>query len=233
MMKKMKPLMLAIILLSCFSPSRQLIAQEEEKEPTTFNFGIAIVPQYAFASTMRFDFDFTLKNNNVITVAPMFSFARHSSLLFSSQNDSYDYYNHKNYPQDIALTGGGLKLTLRHFFGDFKQNSGLYLGGGLHYRYSHVTYKMEGWQNSTIDGDDYMTYGYADEEEDFNQVGVDFLLGYQMYLRDNIYGDFFAGWGFRMSDSNDENDNYWSETVFDIGYSGYTPLAGIRLGIFF
>ena len=219
------------MLLTCLSFFTKVIAQEEEEK--TFNFAVAIVPQYAFASTMRLDFDFKLKKNNVLTVAPMFSFARHSSLLFSNQNNSYDYYYEDNYPQDIALTGGGLKLTLRHFFGDFNRNSGMYLGGGLHYRYSHVEYVVEDWQTSTVDGDNYLSYGYTDKEDNFNQVGIDFLLGYQMYFMDNIYGDFFAGWGLRISDSDDATDEYWSETVFDLAYSGYTPLAGLRLGIFF
>ncbi|MDA3853798.1 MAG: hypothetical protein PF444_06110, partial [Bacteroidales bacterium] len=177
---------LLLLLLACLMPSTVITAQEEESEK--FEFAIAIVPQYAFASTMRLDFDFTLKNNNVLTLAPMFSFARHSSLLFSSQNDSYYYSDNESYPQDIALTGGGLKVTLRHFFGDFNMNSGMYLGGGLHYRYSNVKYKVEDWQASIIDGDDYITYGYTEKEENFNQVGLDFIVGYQMYFMDNVYG---------------------------------------------
>lgn len=210
--------------------SLNVCAQDEEVK--VFDLGVAIVPQYAFASTMRIDFDLTLKKNNVLTIAPMFSFARHSSLLFSN-NNSYDYYYEDDYPQDISLTGAGLKLTLRHFFGDFDKNTGMYLGGGLHYRYSHVEYKVDGTYTYSEDGDTYITYGMIDKEENFNQVGLDFLLGYQMYFIDNIYGDFFAGWGFRMSDADDSSDEFWSETVFDIAYSGYTPLAGIRLGIFF
>lgn len=222
---------LIYILLFAFLLPSALLAQEEEAR--FYDFGVAIVPQYAFASTMRFDFDFTIKNNNVVTVAPMFSFARHSSLLFPGQDDSYYYEYEENYPQDIALTGGGLKVTLRHFFGDFNMNTGIYLGGGLHYRYSHVEYKVEDFINTTVDGDAYISYGLVDKEENFNQVGVDFIFGYQMSFFDNMYGDLFAGWGFRMSDSDDASDDYWSETVFDIAYSGYTPLAGIRLGIFF
>lgn len=221
---------LLIYILFFMTFSTNICAQEEEKQ--VFDLGVAIVPQYGFASTMRVDFDITLKNNNVLTIAPMFSFARHSSLLFPDQ-DTYYYYDEETYPQDISLTGGGLKLTLRHFFGDFDRNSGMYLGGGLHYRYSHVEYQVLGWNSNVVDGDNYMNYEYIDKEDSFNQVGLDFLLGYQMFFVDNIYGDFFAGWGFRISDDDDTSDEYWSETVFDIGYSGYTPLAGIRLGIFF
>jgi len=221
-------LLLFILIILFITPLTALLAQSEEKED--FDFGVAIVPQYAFDNTMRLDFDFTLQNNNVLTVAPMFSFARHASLLSSDDNYYADPYFYDFYPQDISLTGAGLKLVLRHFFGDFNMNSGLYLGGGLHYRYSHVKYEVA--DEASFDAASFEVDVY-DKEEDFNQFGIDFTIGYQMYIMDNIYGDVFAGWGFRMSDTNDDTEDYWSETVFDLAYSGYTPLAGLRLGIFF
>lgn len=225
-------LFIFLLIFSFLIPSALTVAQDSEEDE--FDFGVAIMPQYAFASTMRFDFDFTLKNKNVLTVAPLFSFARNSSLLFSGENSTYyddDYYE-DDYPQDISLTGGGVKLVFRHFFGDFINNSGAYVGGGLHYRYSHVKYKINDWMNTTEDGDEYIVYGTTSNRDDFNQFGVDFLLGYQLLLGDNIFGDVFAGWGFRISDS-DSEDTYWNETIFDLAYSGYTPLVGFRLGLFF
>ena len=227
-------LLLYILLLSSFAHPAKLCAQDKNKEATNFDFGLAIMPQYAFANTMRLDLDMTLKNKNVLTISTMFSFARHSSSFFSNDDDYYDYYYDDEHPQNIALTGAGLKLTLRHFFGDFNNNSGLYLGGGLHYRYSHVEYKVADWAELTEDGNNYLSYGLTEKEENFNQFGIDFILGYQMYLTDNIYGDIFGGWGLRISDFSDgKNEDYWSETVFDLAYSGYIPLLGFRLGIFF
>ena len=185
---------------------------------------------------MRIDVDITLKNNNVLTLSPMFSFARNASLIFSNSSDSYDsYYYSETYPKNIALTGGGLKVQVRHFFGDFNHNTGLYAGAGLHYKYSHVSYNKEDWVDYTEDGFNYIRYGDQRFENTFNQGGLDVIFGYQMYLLDNIYGDFFAGWGFRLSDYKNtlNEDHYWGETIFDLGYSGYIPLMGLRFGVFF
>lgn len=205
-----------------------------DKEQENFGWAVAMLPQYAIVSTMRIDFDRTIGHNNVITLSPMFSFARNSSLLFPNSDDYY-YDNATQYPENISLTGGGLKFTFRHFFGDFNLNSGLYLGGGLHYRFSHVEYQEEGWIAHETNGDSYLHYEMIDKEEDFNQVGVDVILGYQIYLIDNIFLDVFGGWGIRISDYDTERGevNHWGETIFDIGYSGYTPLMGLRLGVFF
>ncbi len=227
----MKKLILTIVLCVVFSAS--LSAQEKEQ----FKFGVAAVPQYAFASTMRVDFDITVKHKNVITIAPMFSLARHSSLLFLEDNYSYDYaydYYDDDYPKDVSLIGGGLKVTWRHFFGDFHRNTGLYAGVGLHYRYSHVEYTVNSWMEIEKNGNQYITYGSAAKEDNFNQGGFDFICGYQMYFFDNLYGDLFGGWGFRISDYNEKgSNNHWGETIFDFAYSGYTPLIGLRLGVFF
>ena len=57
--------------------------------PILAQYGIAILPQYAIASTMRLDFDIALKKTNVLTLSPMFSFARNSSLLFPNNSNNY------------------------------------------------------------------------------------------------------------------------------------------------
>lgn len=224
---------LALLLI----PMGKILASDADTTMTKqYKVGVAIVPQYAITGTMRMDIDITLKNNNVLTLSPMFSFARNSSLLFANSGSAYDsYYYDDVYPQNIALTGGGLKVKIRHFFGDFNRNSGLYAGGGLHYRYSHVSYTQEDWVGYVEDGFNYMAYGDDKLKKSFNQGGLDVIFGYQLYLLDNIYGDFFAGWGFRLSDYDEVTgeDNYWSETIFDLGYSGYTPLMGLRIGVLF
>ncbi len=228
----MKYLLLFILL---YSSSVLLTAQNDSSNVDSYKLGVAIMPQYAIVGTMRLDVDITLKKHNVLTISPMFSFARNSSLLMTSSYDSYDsYYQTDNYPENISLTGGGMKVTLRHFFGDFYLNSGFYAGAGLHYRYSHVDYTKAGWEPITEDGYDYLVYGDVDLKHDFNQGGLDVIFGYQLYLVDNIYGDIFAGWGFRLSDFDEKpNDDDWNETIFDFGYSGYTPLFGMRIGVLF
>ena len=217
--------------------SVQLKAEEEAQKKETFKFGVAILPQYAIANTMRMDFDLTLKNHNVLTISPLFSFARHSSLLFSNNESYYDGYSNydtNDNPENISLTGGGVKLTLRHFFSDFNRNTGMYFGAGLHYKYSHISYEKKDWI-SEASSLPLIHYGLETYTKNFNQGGLDFIIGYQMYLLDNIYGDLFVGWGFRLSDfNNDDNeDDYWGETIFDVGYTGYTPLLGLRFGVFF
>lgn len=168
----------------------------------------------------------------------MFSFARNSSLLFSDNSNNYSYYDseyEENYPQNISLTGIGFKAMYRHFFGTFENNTGPYAGIGGHYRFSHVEYETQDWVSGSLDGIPTIRRGMRDSEQDIHQGGLDILFGYQLYLVDNLFLDLYGGWGFRLSDfdSDDDDDNYWGETIFDIGYSGYTPLLGMRLGLFF
>jgi len=229
-------LIIGLFLLPLFAWAQAEDQTLSKQEAKVFDFGIAIVPQYAFGSTMRVDFDMTLNEQNTLTISPLFSFARNSSLMFSG-GDSYDYnyyYEDTQYPEDISLTGGGLKLMWRHFFGLFNQNTGIYMGAGTHYRYSSVTYSLQDWETYIEDGLEYQVLRDLEKRDHFNQMGVDFILGYQLYLTDHIYGDVYAGWGFRISDfDEDESDDFWSETIFDPAYTGYTPLLGLRMGVFF
>lgn len=225
-----KTCIITLLTSICFS----IFAQTLPEENVHYEWGIATVPQYAIASTVRIDFDKTLRNNNVLTIAPMFSYAQNSSLLFNSNSDSYSAYYDSEYPEDVTLIGGGGKLNFRHFFGRFHRNTGLYLGAGLHYRFSHIEYSERAWAQETVDDADYYHYKMVDKEQNFNQVGFDCMIGYQVHLLDKIFLDVFTGWGLRISDHDAESGetDYWGETIYDIAYSGYTPLWGLRLGVF-
>lgn len=224
-----------ILLIAFILPYSTIVAQENNNE--TFKIGIALVPQYAITNTMRLDVDITLKNKNVITLSPMFSYARHSSLLFSYDDDYYyyddDYYYDSNEPENISLTGGGLKATFRHFFGSFDQNRGPYIGGGLHYRYSYVEYEIDDWVDFIDENGDYITYSTVTKNDNFNQFGADFIIGYQFSLAEHLYGDIYGGWGIRLSDFDEkQSDSNWDDSIYDVAYAGYLPLIGLRIGIF-
>lgn len=229
----MRKLLTILVLLLCTASA---FAKTSSEENEALAWGIFILPQYAASKSMRVDFDKVLNNNSVITLSPMFSFARNSSLLFGNSDDSYGYYDEDfTEPQDISITGGGVKFMIRHFFGDFKKNSGLYFGGGVHYKYSHIEYDQKTWVEQTSNGDNYIHYEDARLEQKIHQFGFDVILGYQLYMVDNIFIDVYGGWGLRLSNYDEYNTNidYWGETIFDAGYKGYLPLLGLRLGLYF
>lgn len=197
-----------------------LASTAQEKKSMTGDFAIALVPQYAIYNGIRLDFDFKIKPNQVLTLAPMFNYAYKSEIY---------------YPDATNYTGGGLKVNYRYFPQSSGTPVGGYLGMGLHYKYTSVEYSSFDYYNYEEDGLTYQSYGEMDKEESFHQGGYDLLVGYQWIFDDLLIMDLYCGWGFRASGFDPDkagNDSFWAETIFDPAYSGFTPLLGFRVGLF-
>lgn len=126
-------------------------------------------------------------------------------------DDSYMYD-----PESTSYTGVGGFLNFRYFPAD----KGMYAGMGLNYRYLDTEYS-------------YYNDGVV-QQATFNTTGFDIIFGYQFRLVEQLFMDLYLGWGFRYSiqDSNEE-DKYWSDAFLDLAYSGFLPVAGLRLGFEF
>ena len=129
------------------------------------------------------------------------------------------YYMENSYmydPESTSYAGVGLFTNYRYF----PSGKGIYAGVGLNYRYLNT---------------DYSDYNEETEKHaKFNTYGFDFTFGYQFRLVEQLFMDLYLGWGFRYSlQDTEEEEEYWSDAFLDLGYSGFLPVAGLRLGFEF
>jgi outer membrane protein assembly factor BamA len=119
-------------------------------------------------------------------------------------------------PESTSYTGVGVFANYRYF----PSGKGIYAGVGVNYRFLNT---------------DYSEYNEATEKNaKFNTYGFDFTFGYQFRLVEQLFMDLYLGWGFRYSlQDTEEDEEYWSDAFLDLGYSGFLPVAGLRLGFEF
>ncbi len=215
----MKKLIFASLLMVASLVNAENITEIFKKEEAP-KFGIAIVPQYAIMSGMRMDADILLGEKQYLTLAPQ--------LYYSNSSYMYSY-------DETSFVGGGLKLTYRYFPGKKAKGDGGYLGLGLDYKYMDFKYDTYSYYDYTEDGVEYSTVTDKEGNKIFNQAGFDITLGYQLKVTPEFYLDFYAGWGFRLSDfdpDSDDDEEEWGYGILDPGYSGFIPMAGVRIGLF-
>lgn len=210
---------LLILIILC--PFISLSAQEEQvtiDKDLKWEFAIGLVPQYAIVSGMRLDFDMKIKRNQYLTVAPQLYY-----------NENYTMF----YPDKTDMRGLGLNLNYRFLYSKTDNPQGPYIGFGLVYKYFDLTYLAETWTYEYHLSNTFYAEDYIENNTEFNQFGYDLLIGYQGTY-DRFFYDFYLGWGFRISDFDKDNtdEDYWGETIFDPGYSGFLPTIGFRAGIF-
>jgi len=129
------------------------------------------------------------------------------------------YYMDNSYmwePESTSFVGVGAAANLRYF----PTGKGVYALCGLNYRFLDA---------------DYVKYGQTEENEaKFNTSGFDVAFGYQFFLVEQLFMDMYLGWGFRYStQATVEEDVYWSDMILDLAYSGFLPVAGVRIGFGF
>lgn len=129
------------------------------------------------------------------------------------------YYMDNSYmydPESTSFTGAGAFINYRYF----PSGKGIYASTGINYRYLDTKY-------SDYNDD-------SDKEAQFNTFGFDFTFGYQFRLVEQLFMDLYLGWGFRYSlQETVEEEEYWSDAFLDLGYSGFLPVAGLRIGFEF
>jgi len=129
------------------------------------------------------------------------------------------YYLNNSYmydPENTSYTGVGAFVNYRYF----PSGQGIYAGAGLNYRFLNT---------------DYSHYNESTEiNAKFNTYGFDLTFGYQFRLVEQLFMDLYLGWGFRYSFQDTvEEEEYWSDAFLDLGYSGFLPVAGLRIGFEF
>ena len=214
----MKKLLLILIIFSALTSLRAQEEQVSTSNDLKWKFAIGLVPQYAIVSGMRLDFDLKIKKNQYLTIAPQMYY-----------NENYKMF----YPDKTDMRGVGLNLNYRFLYSKTDNPEGPYIGFGLVYKYFDLKYFSETWSENSYLSNTFYTEEYGENHTEFNQFGYDLLIGYQGTY-DRFFYDLYLGWGFRLSDFDKDNtdEDYWGETIFDPGYSGFLPTIGFRAGIF-
>lgn len=129
------------------------------------------------------------------------------------------YYMDNSYmwdPESTSYLGVGLHANYRYF----PSGRGIYVGLGMSYKFLNAEYTKYSEE--------------AKEKAEFHTMGFDYLFGYQFKLVEQLFMDLYLGWGFRYSiENSNEADDYWSNAILDLGYSGFLPVAGVRVGFEF
>jgi hypothetical protein len=71
------------------------------------------------------------------------------------------------------------------------------------------------------------------QSDTFDAIGGGMLFGWSYSFANRINLDLYTGGGFRKTINYKSNDNYYSDGIFDYGYSGIVPRLGIDIGFWF
>lgn len=76
--------------------------------------------------------------------------------------------------------------------------------------------------------------GIKDTEYKINSYGAGILTGIKLTIIERLVFDFYIGGGIRRTnDFKAETDEYYYDGVWDAGYNGIAPKAGMRIGFNF
>lgn len=206
-----------ISLLFVFLITGSLFAQKD----TTKIGGMvySFVPQFLINKGIRIDVEKQITPRSFIQICPQFYLGE------SKQNSPSDYYYDDNYFSDNDrfnnLTGYGLNIYHKIFSNADFLSKGVYLSYGFSYSYFDIDY----YDN------------YLDEIINANgkiqKYGIDFLIGYQLFLKNKLSLDIYTGFGTRISnmDTNGPTTNRFNSKSFGYNYEGNLMHLGLRLGL--
>lgn len=182
-------------------------------------FAVLAIAQEELKSTEETKFAFSLSPQYVITGGMRMNFDHKVTEKGWLTLAPIIYYMDNSYmydPESTSYIGVGVFANYRYF----PSGKGIYAAGGVNYRFLNT---------------DYSSYNETTEKNaKFNTYGFDFTFGYQFRLVEQLFMDLYLGWGFRYSQQNtEENEEYWSNAFLDLGYSGFLPVAGLRIGFEF
>lgn len=89
-------------------------------------------------------------------------------------------------------------------------------------------------QYMETEGEVYDNYGnYTWQTDTFDEFGGGMLFGWSYSFANRINLDIYSGGGLQKTFNYDENTNYYSDGIFEDGYSGIVPRLGIDIGFWF
>lgn len=166
---------------------------------------ISLVPQYAFQSGFRMDFDLPLNERNWIQLAPIFFAGNNVEMSITSADKL-----------------GGLALHAYHRYYPEAQRDRFkpYMAWGPVFQYYSLDFKV---YNGNIK---------VSKHTNINRFGADLTMGF-VSQGSALFFDFYAGAGIRESILSGDKDSgeQFNDTFLDFGYSGVLLVAGVRIGV--
>ena len=222
MAQQMKTIKLAILFIVVCSGN--LLSQDETVEEFKPDFGVSILPQYAFVGTLKLEFDKRIGNTqNWIVISPSYT---------SSENDKAWSFSYDR------KVGAGLNISHRYYMSNLEERYLLYLQYGLTYNFTRLEYEGAFWINSDFDGIDVITASFENIHDTHHKYGGDFIVGWSTTElgMEKFLLDIYIGVGFRESSSTTTGENIQTnkgDGILSPSFRGILPLAGIRYGITF
>ena len=178
--------------------------QQTVKKVDSKRIAILLVPQYIFINGLRIDFDLKLKKTNRLVIAPQF---------YVRENPSdNDYKNVK---------GVGLTIHDKIILNSSWKRQDFYFGYGATYNFS------------SFDDADSLKFN-INKNYKIHKIGPDVLIGFQFSPIQQLIIDTYLGLAVRYSFKANDNEipTKYSDKILDSGYTGVTPLCGIKIGLF-
>lgn len=186
-------------------------------------FGVSMLPQYIFIGGARIDVDFRIKETNHYLIL--------SPQVYSSRNDELRSFNFD------VMEGLGIMASHRYFVsGGQMYPEGVYFQYGATYNYTHIQSVGTGWVDTDLNGTDAITTGEVTFHDKIHKFGGNLILGLQIEFYDNLFMDFYTGFGYRsslISQNQSNNQNLNNGAFLSPSYTGLLLLGGARIGLCF
>jgi len=212
-----------ILLLLGFWSYQKAEAQIANYQPlSNEKFRIMGVPQMLTMQGLRVDLDIPQRDGKEwIILSP--------ELYYKSRHDNqFD-------PEYDKLIGGRLGIAKRIHLKKGPLISGWYISYGAEVEYFRITKSIDDWQNTQIEGINYIQMGSKDVTNNAFKPGLEFTFGQIIPLVDNLMLDCYLGTAFRycIFDGSSKQKAEYAGDMYGKTHSGAVFLAGFRIGVSF
>ncbi len=209
-------------LYAIFILAISVASQTYSQDPKQKKYAVSVLPQYAFIGGARIDGDFRIKEtNHYLIVSPK---------GYSNRNDNLWGFNFE------VMKGFGIMASHRYFVsGGTPYPEGVYVQYGATYNYMYIQSVGDGWINTDFGGSDAITTGEVTLHDKVHKFGSDFILGFQFEFYDNLFMDFYTGFGYRTSiiSLNESGNQSINGGFLSPAYTGFMLVGGVRIGVCF
>lgn len=229
-MKKLL-LFLTYIITSNYFVSAQSGAMNEH------TWRISYEPQYLIINGLKLNIEKRMRRQtDWLIISPSLYYKEYETVDISEYDYTYDngFTTTKNIK---AVKGAGLAIENRLLLTtpSFNRSIGFYLvpyfSYGLSYNFFEITREDFGFVTIPEDGVPYMYEGYVQSKTNIHKAGLNFTLGLQAEVMEDVVTECYLGFGMRYSIY--DGDYKYNKSSLDYGYKGFLLLGGFKIGVGF
>jgi hypothetical protein len=211
-----------------------VIAQGGMSEHT---WRISYEPQYLIINGIKLNIEKRLqKPTDWLILSPSLYYKEYETVDISEYDYTYDngFTTTKNIK---AVKGAGLTVENRLLLTSptFSRSLGFsiapYFSYGATYTFFEITREDSGWIEIVEDGVPYMYEDFVQSKTNIHKTGLNFTLGLQAEVIEDVIAEFYLGCGIRYSFY--EGDKKYNKSSMDYGFKGVLLLGGIKIGVGF